>query len=198
MLAQELMTRDVTIAGPDESLAHAARRMAELDVGALPVSENDRLIGMITDRDIAVRGVAQGKGPKAKVREVMTPEVKYCFQDQSVDEIAANMADIQLRRLPVVDRDKRLVGILSLGDIAVSGDDPDRAIEALSGISRPANIAQQPEDRRAAASLARHLSRESLLGRLGLIFGGDGLARMAAESLDRADLRIHHSLVELA
>jgi CBS domain-containing protein len=138
MQAQELMTRDVSIASPDETLRKAAKRMAELDVGALPVSENDRLVGMVTDRDIAVRGIAEGKGPKAKVREVMTPEIKYCFEDQEVDEIAANMADIQLRRLPVVDRDKRLVGILSLGDIATSGD-PDKATEALSGISRPAN-----------------------------------------------------------
>lgn len=138
MQAQELMTRDVSIASPDETLRKAAKRMAELDVGALPVSENDRLVGMVTDRDIAVRGIAEGRGPKAKVREVMTPAIKYCFEDQEVDEIAANMADIQLRRLPVVDRDKRLVGILSLGDIATSGD-PDKATEALSGISRPAN-----------------------------------------------------------
>lgn len=136
MQAQELMTRDVNIASPDETLRKVARRMAELDVGALPVSEDDRLVGMVTDRDIAVRGIAEGKGPKAKVRDVMTPDIKYCFEDQEVDEIAANMADIQLRRLPVVDRDKRLVGILSLGDIATSGD-PDKAIEALSGISRP-------------------------------------------------------------
>jgi len=138
MQAQELMTRDVTIASPDETLRKAAKRMAELDVGALPVSENDRLVGMVTDRDIAVRGIAEGRGPKAKVREVMTPDIKYCFEDQDVDEIAANMADIQLRRLPVVDRDKRLVGILSLGDIATSGD-PDKATEALSGISRPSS-----------------------------------------------------------
>jgi CBS domain-containing protein len=109
-----------------------------LDVGALPVSEEDRLVGMITDRDIAVRGVAAGKTPNAKVRDVMTPEIKYCFDDQELDEIAANMADIQVRRLPVVDRDKRLVGILSLGDIAVS-DDSDCAVEALSGISRSNN-----------------------------------------------------------
>jgi CBS domain-containing protein len=144
MQVEELMTRDVTMASPDETLRRAARRMAELDVGALPVGENDRLIGMVTDRDIAVRGIAEGKGPKAKVREVMTPAVKYCFADQSVDEVAANMADIQLHRLPVVDRDKRLVGILSLCDIAVSDDDPDHAMKALSGISRPSNGAVNP------------------------------------------------------
>jgi CBS domain-containing protein len=135
MQIRELMSRDVATITPGTSLRDAARRMAALNVGALPVSDKERLVGMITDRDIAVRGVAEGKTPSAKVRDVMTPQIKYCFDDQELDEIAANMADIQVRRLPVVDRDKRLVGILSLGDIAVS-DDTDCAIEALSGISR--------------------------------------------------------------
>jgi CBS domain-containing protein len=130
------MTRDVTMASPEETLQRAAKRMADLDVGALPVGENDRLVGMITDRDIAVRGIADGKGPNAKVRDVMTPEVKYCFLDQEIEEISSNMADVQLRRLPVLSRDKRLVGILSLCDIATSAE-PDPAIEALGGISRP-------------------------------------------------------------
>jgi CBS domain-containing protein len=138
MQVQDLMTRDVAMTGPDETLQSAARRMAELDVGALPVGENDRLVGMITDRDIAIRAIADGKGPKAKVREVMTPAVKYCFADQEVEEISGNMADVQVRRLPVLNRDKRLVGILSLRDIAIS-DDPDPVIEALGGISRPTN-----------------------------------------------------------
>ena len=131
---------DVSLVSPDETLKMAACRMSELDVGILPVTENDRLVGIITDRDIAIRGIAEGLGPSAKVREVMTPEVKYCFSDQEIDEIAENMADIQVRRLPVVDRDKRLVGILSLGDIATS-DEIDQAAEALSGISRPAATA---------------------------------------------------------
>lgn len=141
MQAQELMTRDVVTANPEETLQKVAKCMAELDIGVLPVSENDRLVGMITDRDIVIRGLADGKGPKAKVRDVMTPAVKYCFSDQEVDEIATNMAEIQLRRLPVLDRDKRLVGILSLADIATS-DDPDQATEALCGISRPSNGAE--------------------------------------------------------
>jgi CBS domain-containing protein len=136
MQAQDLMTRDVTIVDPETTIQQAARAMVALDVGVLPVGENDRLIGIITDRDIAVRGVAEGKGPKTKVRELMTPAVKYCFVDDEVEEIASNMADIQLRRLPVMDHDKRLVGILSLSDIAV-GDDPGQAAEALCGISRP-------------------------------------------------------------
>ena len=142
MQVQDLMTHDVTTVSPEESLKNAARLMAQLDVGALPVGENDRLVGMVTDRDLAVRGLAEGCGPNTKVRDVMTPDVKYCYADQDVDEIAANMADIQVRRLPVLDRDKRLVGILALSDIAVS-DDPEPAMEALSGISRPTDGASQ-------------------------------------------------------
>lgn len=138
MQAQDLMTRDVTTVSPDQTIQKAACLMMELDVGVLPVEENDRLVGMITDRDLAVRALAEGKRPDAKIRDVMTPDIKYCFVDQEVDEIAINMADIQVRRLPVLNRDKRLVGILSLCDIAVSND-PDQAIEALSGISRPTN-----------------------------------------------------------
>jgi len=136
MQAQDLMTRDVTVVEPEASIQQAARAMVLLDAGILPVGENDRLVGMITDRDIAIRGIAQGKGPQTKVRELMTQDVKYCFADEEVEDIAQNMAEIQLRRLPVLDRDKRLVGILSLCDIAV-GDDPEQAAEALSGISRP-------------------------------------------------------------
>src|SRR4051812_15758887 len=135
MKVSEAMARDVHVASPDETIRQAAKTMASLDAGVLPVGENDHLIGMITDRDIAIRGIAQGKGPKAKVRDVMTKDVKYCFEDQEVEEVTHNMADIQVRRLPVLNRDKRLVGILSLGDIA-SRDGKD-AGEALRGISRP-------------------------------------------------------------
>jgi CBS domain-containing protein len=110
--------------------------MSDVDAGVLPVGENDRLVGMITDRDIAVRAVAQGKGPDTPVREVMTADVKYCFEDEATDQVARNMGDQQVRRLPVVNRDKRLVGILSLGDLAVmQGGQP--AGEALTDISRP-------------------------------------------------------------
>src|SRR6185503_14358839 len=120
MKVSEAMTKDVRVASPDETIQQAARTMASLDAGVLPVGEKDHLVGMITDRDIAIRGIAQGKGPDAKVRDVMTVDVKYCFEDQDLKEITRNMADIQVRRLPVLNRDKRLVGILSLGDIAVS------------------------------------------------------------------------------
>jgi CBS domain-containing protein len=143
MQVQEIMTRDVAIVSPDDTLKTAAVRMAQLDVGALPVGEGDRLVGILTDRDIAIRGIAEGMGPSAKVREVMTPDIKYCFADQELDEIAENMADIQVRRLPVLDRDKRLVGILSLCDIATS-DDLEQATEALCGISRPTIYPQFP------------------------------------------------------
>ena len=136
MKVSEAMTRDVRVASPDETIRQAAKTMATLDAGVLPVGENDHLIGMITDRDIAIRGIAQGKGPKAKVRDVMTEDVKYCFDDQDVEEVTRNMADIQVRRLPVLNREKRLVGILSLGDIAISPDSKE-AGDALRGISRP-------------------------------------------------------------
>jgi CBS domain-containing protein len=135
MKVSEAMTHDVFVVAPDETLQKAARVMAGMDAGALPVAENDRLVGIVTDRDIAVRGIAEGHGPEAAVREIMSTEIKYCFEDQEVDEVARNMADIQVRRLPVVDRNKRLVGILSLGDIAVSGD--GNAGAAPSGISQP-------------------------------------------------------------
>jgi CBS domain-containing protein len=136
MKVSEAMTRDVRVAGPDETVQKAAQTMASLDAGVLPVGENDHLIGMITDRDIAIRGIAKGKGPKAKVRDVMTEDVKYCFDDQEVEEVTRNMADIQVRRLPVLNREKRLVGILSLGDIAISRDG-NVAGNALRGIARP-------------------------------------------------------------
>ncbi|HLI10845.1 MAG TPA: CBS domain-containing protein [Alphaproteobacteria bacterium] len=136
MKVSELMTRDVEIANPNDTIEAAARLMAKIDAGVLPVGEENHLVGMITDRDITIKGVASGKDPKStKVRDVMTGEIKYCFEDEDVDRVADNMADLQLRRLPVVNRDKRLVGIVSLGDIA-TGHKPSKAGEALSGISQ--------------------------------------------------------------
>jgi CBS domain-containing protein len=136
MRINEVMTRDVRTITPEESISQAAKMMAEIDAGAIPVGENDRLVGMITDRDIAVRAVAQDKGPDTKVRDVMTPDVKYCFEDEDVDHVAKNMGDIQVKRLPVVNRDKRLVGTVSLGDIAISAG-AGEAGEAEAGIARP-------------------------------------------------------------
>ncbi|MDZ5699037.1 CBS domain-containing protein [Chelativorans sp. M5D2P16] len=145
MKVSEEMTRDVRVANPDETIQEAARVMAEMDVGALPVGDNDRLVGMITDRDIAIRAVAQGQGSNALVGDVMTRDVKYCFEDEDTDHIARNMADQQIRRIPVVNRDKRLVGILSLGDMAITeGLRPSG--EALTGISRPGGRHTQTGD----------------------------------------------------
>ena len=136
MRVAEVMTRDVRLIEPNQTIRDAARLMAEMDAGIMPVREGDRLVGMITDRDIAVRAVAQGRGPDTAVREVMTDEVKYCYEDDDTNDVARNMADIQVRRLPVLTRDKRLVGIISLGDLAVT-DEAGKAGEAVAGISQP-------------------------------------------------------------
>lgn len=136
MKVNEAMTRDVRIASPDQTIQDAAKIMVEIDAGVLPVGENDRLVGVLTDRDIAVRAVAQGKGPMTRVREVMSNEVKYCFDDDDLEEVAHTMADIQVRRLPVVNRDKRLVGIVSLGDVALSASTQETGA-AVRGVSQP-------------------------------------------------------------
>ena len=121
MKVADVMTRKVQLASPDDSLMEVAKRMTKEDVGFLPVGENDRLVGTITDRDIVARAVAQGKDGQARVRDAMTQDVKYCFEDESIEDVVQNTSDIQLRRLPVLNRDKRLVGIVSLAD-AVHGD----------------------------------------------------------------------------
>jgi CBS domain-containing protein len=132
----KIMHRDVEILGPDQTIGDAATAMKTLDVGVLPVGEHDKLVGMITDRDVAICGIAEGRGPDAKLRGVMSHEVRYCFEDEEVDHVAANMAELQVRRLPVVNRDKRLVGIVSLSDLAMKASLPKTA-EALRGISQP-------------------------------------------------------------
>jgi CBS domain-containing protein len=142
MKVSEVMSRQVAVATPSDTLQRAAKAMIELDCGALPVGENDRLVGVITDRDIAIRAVAEGLDPTTTtVREIMSDDVKYCFEDESVDHIADNMANEQIRRLPVVDRNKRLVGIVSLGDIATKGESAVGG-DALRGISQPGHSAQ--------------------------------------------------------
>ena len=136
MRVSEAMSHDVRVANPDQTICDAARMMSEIDAGVLPVGENDRLVGMITDRDIAVRAVAQDKPPSTKVRDVMSREVLYCYDDQSFEEVLANMGDVQVRLLPVVNRAKRLVGIVSLGDLAKLGP-AKKSGEALKEISEP-------------------------------------------------------------
>ncbi len=134
MKVGEVMTRGVEVASPDDTLRQAASRMAELDTGVLPVGEGDRLVGMLTDRDIAVRAVAQGRGPDTRVREAMTPEVRYCFEDEDLEDAVRSMGENKVRRLPVMSRDKRLVGIVSFGDVALYGDSgqTDAAAAAVS------------------------------------------------------------------
>lgn len=136
MRVSEAMTRDVRVANPGQTIRDVAKIMAEIDAGSMPVGEDDRLVGIITDRDIAIRAVAAGKGPDTPVRDVMSKEVKYCFEDEELDHVAKNMGDIRVRRLPVVSRDKRLVGIVSLGDVALKqGERP--AGKAVKGVSKP-------------------------------------------------------------
>jgi CBS domain-containing protein len=135
MKVAQAMSRDVRVANPNESIREVARTMAEIDAGAIPVGENDRLVGMITDRDIAVRAVAAGKGPDTPVRDVMTHDVKYCFEDEDLNHVAKNMSEQRVRRLPVMNRDKRLVGMLSVGDLALK-QGKKAAGEAISGISQ--------------------------------------------------------------
>ena len=137
MQVSEVMSRDVKVASPTDTLQQAARLMAELDAGVLPVAENDRLVAMVTDRDIAIRGDAQGCDPKrTTVREIMTQErVKYCFEDEDLEQVARTMAEQQVRRMPVLNRDKRLVGIVSLGDIS-GRTRASTAGEALQGVSQ--------------------------------------------------------------
>lgn len=118
MKVSDAMTRNVQVVDANQSVSAVARLMADSDSGFIPVGENDRLVGTITDRDIALRAVAAGKGPDTPVREVMTPEVRFCYEDEALGQVARNMAEIKVRRLPVMDRDKRLVGVITLGDIA--------------------------------------------------------------------------------
>jgi predicted transcriptional regulator len=132
--------------------------MAQIDAGILPVGENDRLVGMITDRDIAIRAVGAGKGPDTPIREVMSQEVKYCYENDELFEVAQNMADIKVRRLPVLDRDKRLVGIVSLADIALT-DGASNAGSALCGISEPGGEHSQQMDERASRSVGSRRAR---------------------------------------
>jgi CBS domain-containing protein len=131
------MSSDVRITSPGETIREAARTMKEIDAGFLPVGENDRLVGMITDRDIAVRGVAEGKAPDTPVRDIMTADIHYVFSDDSVEDAASRMGELQVRRLPVLNRDKRHVGIISIGDVSKSDGATDDSGAALRQIAEP-------------------------------------------------------------
>jgi CBS domain-containing protein len=138
----QAVTPSARIAHPNDTLQEAAQIMCECDFGFLPVGQNDRLVGMITDRDIAVRAVACGAQPTARIGDFMTRDVKYCYADDDLDEVLDNMADVKVRRLPVLDSQKRLVGILSLSDAAQEYQ-PRMAGQALSRIATPGGAHSQ-------------------------------------------------------
>jgi CBS domain-containing protein len=139
MQLKDVMTSNVEVVHPDAVVQDAAKKMRDLDVGSLPVCDGQRLVGTLTDRDITIRAVADGRDPKATpVRETMTAQVIYCFEDQPVEEAAKVMRDKQIRRLPIINRDKRLVGIVSLGDLAVDTNNARMAGKTLTEISEPA------------------------------------------------------------
>ena len=139
MYVQDVMTADVSFVGPDTPILEIARKMRDGDIGSTPVVEDERLVGMVTDRDIVVRVIAEGGDVRAKTaRDAMSPGVLYCFADQTVESVLESMGDQQIRRLPVIDRDKRLVGVVSLGDLALSGR-RKAAGEALQEISQPSH-----------------------------------------------------------
>lgn len=138
MQLREVMSRDVKVVRPEVSIEEAARTMRELDVGPVPVCDGERLIGLLTDRDITIRAVAEGRDPgSTSVRDVMTPDIACCFEDQDVEQAASMMEERQIRRLPVLSREKKLVGIVSLGDLATSSPDTGRVGETLSEVSAP-------------------------------------------------------------
>jgi CBS domain-containing protein len=136
MKVGEAMNRGAHIVNANDTLKHAAEIMAEEDVGFLPVEEDDRLVGMLTDRDIVTRCIAQGKDGDARVRDAMTRDVKYCYEQDDIDSAMENMADLQVRRMPVMNEGKRLVGILSLADAARCYS-PDTVGIAFSGVVMP-------------------------------------------------------------
>jgi CBS domain-containing protein len=139
MQIEQIMTRNVEIISPETTLREAAQKMRDLDVGSLPVCDGERLKGMLTDRDITIRATAEGRNPDTtQAIDVMTAAIIYCYEDQDVAEAAQVMEKKQIRRLPIVDRNKKLVGIVSLGDLAVDTGKERLAGEALTEISRPA------------------------------------------------------------
>jgi CBS domain-containing protein len=142
MKVSEVMTIDVQTVTPDQSAREAANFMLRAEAGSIPVTEGDKVIGMITDRDIAVRGVAEGRGPDTPVRELMTDHIICARKDDDVDDVARRMSEEQVRRLPVLDDDDRLCGIVSLGDLARESRG-EEAHEALEGVSQPGGNHEQ-------------------------------------------------------
>jgi CBS domain-containing protein len=140
MKISEIMSRDVAVARPDDTIQDVARRMAQIDAGVIPVCDGERLEGIVTDRDIVIRAVSEGRSFQTPVSEVMTAGVEYCYEDDDISEAADRMAELQVRRLAVMDRDKRLVGIVALGDVARQAKDKvtGQTLEEISEPSRQA------------------------------------------------------------
>jgi len=148
MQVKDIMTRDVQVIDPDATLAQGASQMRTFDVGSLPVCKEGRLVGMITDRDIAVRSIAAGDDPNAvQVRDVMTPEMVTCFEDQDITEAASKMEANQIRRLVVLNGERKLVGIVSLGDLSVRTGDKELSGEVLEQVSEPGEVLEAPAAR---------------------------------------------------
>lgn len=135
MKVSEVMSRNVQLAAPDQSIRKAAQLMQQHDIGSLPVGENERLVGIVTDRDIVVRAIAQGRDPDTPIREVMTDDIQYCSEEDDVDEVSRRMAQLEIRRLPVLDSDQRVIGMMSLANVAHSQD--DAAERAVKGVATP-------------------------------------------------------------
>ena len=134
MQVSETMTRDVCVCGPEERIRDCAAAMAKNDIGMLLVAENNLLVGMVTDRDITIRAIAAGKGPETPVRDVLSKEVLYCFEDQGLEHVAKSMGLAKIHRLPVLTRDHRLAGMLSLADVARCS--PETAGDAVAALSK--------------------------------------------------------------
>jgi CBS domain-containing protein len=137
MLLKEIMSSDVEVIRPESPVSDAARKMKSLDVGALPVCDGRRLLGMVTDRDITIRATAEGRDPETTlVRDCMSPEIVYCFEDQDAQEAERIMQDKQIRRLPVLTREKQLAGIVSLGDLATKTGDVQQVGRTIREVSK--------------------------------------------------------------
>ncbi|HEX8442846.1 MAG TPA: CBS domain-containing protein [Allosphingosinicella sp.] len=137
MKVSEIMTSNPEVVTPEQPIQEAAKLMLSADAGVVPVQEGDRLVGMVTDRDIAVRIIAEGRGPDTPVRDAMSEKPLFCFDDEDVDEVAIQMSNAQVRRFPVLSREgQKLVGIVSLGDLTKLDDEGQSAEAALAGVSR--------------------------------------------------------------
>lgn len=138
MKLRDVMTKGVEVVHPDSPLQEAAQKMRSLDVGSIPVCDGERVLGMLTDRDITIRATAEGRDPTTtRAREIMTPKIVYCFDDEEIEEAHRLMSEKQIRRLPVLNREKRLVGIVSLGDLAVDAEKEKLSGKTLEKISTP-------------------------------------------------------------